>query len=201
MGRPRQRVCLQEGLSLNLPRLIRKHFITPECRSGPHYIRWSYTYTEEQIACGVLVSDLTDPFYGWLTIQVGDLNQGIDLERLPRHFGGGQWYFRCPFKHLRCTVLWLPPGARGFGSRQTWGRQVSYSSQFQGRYDRALTKAQALRASLGGPAWAGIDELDPPKPKWMRWRTYQRIVDRSRRLENIADERIFYLAKQWGNLS
>jgi hypothetical protein len=56
---------------------------------------------------------------------------------------------------------------------------VAYSSQFQSRHDRALTKSQALRAKLGGPDWAGIDEFDPPKPNWMRWKTYNRIVSRA----------------------
>jgi hypothetical protein len=47
-----------------------------------------------------------------------------------------------------------------------------------------------------------IGELDPddwdspPKPKWMRWRTYQRCVDRFDRYEDLRDREIgFALAR------
>jgi hypothetical protein len=60
-----------------------------------------------------------------------------------------------------------------------------------------MAQAQAIRARLGGRDWAGIDEFDPPKPKWMRWRTYQNLIDKSRRLESVADERLFVLVNQW----
>jgi hypothetical protein len=85
----------------------------------------------------------------------------------------------------------MVPGDKSLASRQAWGRQVAYSSKFESWFHRALTKAQALRASLGGADWAGIDEIDPPKPKWMRWRTYDQIVTRSRDYEAIADQHTF----------
>jgi hypothetical protein len=71
---------------------------------------------------------------------------------------------------------------------------VAYSSQFQTRYDRALRAAQSLRIKLGGPDWAGFNGDDPPKPKWMRWKTYDRILERSYRYESIADEHLVYFA-------
>ena len=198
MGRDRTRVCLQDGLSLNLNLLIRRRFISPGCVSGPSLISWTYTYSGEKIAQGLISGDLSQAPFGWLRIQVGTVDQKIQLVRLSRHFGGGQWYFLCPFENRHCSVVWFPNGARAFASRQTWGEQVAYSTQFHSRHNRALAKAQAIRARLGGPDWAGIDEFDPPKPKWMRWRTYNRIVNQSRELESIADERIVFLMKQWG---
>lgn len=173
MGRSRQRACLQEGLKLDLNKLVQQKLICPGDQTGLHYISWSYTYTKEPIARGLLSADMANGSIGWLRIQIGDLDQKITLQRLPRHFGGGQWYFLCPYRQNPCSTVWMPPGAKSFASRQTWGRQVAYSSQFQGRHDRALSQAQTLRSSLGGADWAGIDEQDPPKPKWMRWATYQ----------------------------
>jgi hypothetical protein len=39
------------------------------------------------------------------------------------------------------------------------------------------------------------DEWDlPPKPKWMRWRTYNRYVERYDAYEDILDQRIVSLA-------
>ena len=201
MGRPCSRVNLEQGISLRLYKLIRQGYIVPGHSTGPHLISWSWTYTGERIATGSLAANLTDGSLGWLDIHVGSVRQRICMVRESRHFGGGQWYFLCPYRRIRCSRLWLPSGARGFGSRQTWGRQVAYNSQFQSRHDRALTQAQAIRTRLGGPDWAGIDEFDPPKPKGMRWSTYNRIVAKSRKLEAIADERLFFLIKQWGKLS
>jgi hypothetical protein len=192
MGRSRQRANLQEGLKLDLNKLARQNLICPGARTT-RTIRWSYTYTNETIVHGLLNADMSDSLSGWLRIEIGELSQTIRLHRLPRHYGGGQWYFSCPYRHIRCSVVWMPPGAKSFASRQAWGRQVAYGSQFQGWYERALTKAQGLRARLGGPDWAGIDETDPPKPKWMRWRTYYQIVARSRDSEAIADQHTFAL--------
>jgi hypothetical protein len=56
-----------------------------------------------------------------------------------------------------------------------------------------LAQAQTISARLGGPDWAEINEFDPPKPKWIRWRTYQDLIDRTRRRETVADERVFIL--------
>ena len=201
MGRPRQRVNLQEGLGLNINRLIRRRFIAPSRASGPSWLTWSYTYTQERIATATLTSDLSEPPCGWVRIRVGSLDQTIQVVRQDRQFGGGQWYFICPYTDCQCSAIWLPNGADKFGSRHAWRRQVAYGSQFQSRHDRALATAQAIRARLGGPDWAGIDEFDPPKPKGMRWRTYNRLIDRSRGQEAIADERLFFFINQWAKLS
>lgn len=201
MGRSRQRVCLQEGLGLKINRLIRRGFLIPGQTSGPYWISWTYSYSEEKIATGIISGNLTDPEWGEMHIKLGSLDQRIHLLAQPRHFGGYQWYFRCPKTDRRSSTLWLPNGASRFASRHAWAHQVAYSSQFQTRHDRALTRAQGIRARLGGPNWAGIDELDPPKPRGMRWATYNRLIAESQRLESVADERIFLLINQWQRLS
>ena len=85
---------------------------------------------------------------GWVALKVGSLDQRIQLNAAARHFGGAQWYFLCPVTGRRVSVLWLPPGARRFASRQAWGRQVAYGSQFETPFDRALSggAGYALRA-------------------------------------------------------
>jgi len=158
------------------------------------FIQWSNSYTDEITAAGTLSADLRDPNSGFLNIKLGSLDQRLELEFQPRHFGGGQWYFVCPKTGRLCSAVWMPPGAKYFASRQTWGRQVAYSSQFQTRTDRAYSGARKIRMRLGGSEWEDIDEFDPPKPKWMRWRTYNRLLDRSRDYEAIGDERILWLA-------
>ncbi len=191
IARSRQRACLQEGLRLDLNRLARSGFVSRGCKNGPKAIQWTNTYTGEIIAAALLTADLRDPATGSFRIQIGKSQQVFDLAFCPRHFGGGQWYFICPRTGRLCSAVWRPPGALYFASRQTWGRQVAYSSQFQTRTDRAYRAARAIRMRLGGSEWESIDECDPPKPKWMRWNTYERLIDRSRAYEAIGDEGTF----------
>jgi hypothetical protein len=193
MPRPRQRACLQSGLSLNLNRLIRRGLIQPGAYSGSG-ISWTNSYTGEQIASGLITADMGSEHEGWLRIQIGQFDQRIILVSRQRHFGGRQWYFICPYMNRRASVLWKPPGARSFACRQAWGRQAAYSSQFQTATDRAhqgQAKINARLCSIGG---FDPEEWDlPPKPKWMRWRTYNRAVEKFDWYESILDKGTFEL--------
>jgi hypothetical protein len=170
--RDRQRVCLQDGLKLNLNHLIRQGTVRPGLNTGPSLIQWTRSG-----AVAVITANLCDPEKGWLRYRTKDSDQLIHLVSSPRHFGGRQWYFVCPVTHRRASVLWKPPGAKEFCSRQAWGRKVAYGSQFQSVYDRGHAGKAKVKARL-------IGELDPedwelpPKPKWMRWRTYNRLAER-----------------------
>jgi hypothetical protein len=86
-----------------------------------------------------------------------------------------------------CSVLWRPPGATRFCSRQAWGsRRVAYASQFLDRDSRAHRGKAKVKARLIGDS--DPDEWDlPPKPKWMRWRTYNRYVERFDSYEEILE--------------
>jgi hypothetical protein len=89
MPRPRQRACLQSGLRLNLNRLIRRGIIEPGAYSGRE-VTW--TNADEQIASGLITADMSGPDEGWFRIQLGQLDQRINLVSQPRHFGGRQWF-------------------------------------------------------------------------------------------------------------
>jgi hypothetical protein len=123
---------------------------------------------------------------GWFEISIGGFRQRITLVSRSRHFGGRQWFFQCPATHRLATVLWKPPGANRFCSRQAWGRQVAYRSQFQDRDSRAHAGKARIKSRLIGDL--DPDEWEfPPKPKWMRWETYNRYEERFDRYEEILD--------------
>lgn len=197
MARPRRRVKLEDGLRLNLNRLVRNGIVRPGLLTGARGMRWTYTYTDELAATATVEADMRGES-GWLRIDVDGATQTVGLTSQPRRLGGRQWYFTCPKTGRRVSVLWMPPGAHRFASRHAWGRRVvAYASQFETRHGRALAAAQRIRARLGGAFYAPLDGLDPPKPKWMRKRTYQRMLERSWRYEDIADQRLFVLAARW----
>jgi hypothetical protein len=188
MPRQRQRVTLESGLKLDLNELIRQNLLQPGRRFGPYRIRWTNNYTGEEVATALIAGNM-GPEVGWLRIQLGSLDQWVDLVSQPRHFGGRQWYFECPVAYRRCTVLWKPPGATGFCSRDAWARRVAYASQFLDADNRAHHGKAKIKARL-------IADLDPdewelpPKPKWMRWRTYNRLEEKFDRHEEILERGI-----------
>jgi hypothetical protein len=85
----------------------------------------------------------------------------------------------CPAMNRPVSVLWKPPGATSFSSRQTWGRQVAYHSQFLAPTDRIWNAKAKINRRLCESGGYDPDDWDfPPKPKWMRSRTYERYEER-----------------------
>jgi hypothetical protein len=125
---------------------------------------------------------------GWFRIQIGKLDQRIILIARPRHFGGRQWYFICPYMNRRVSVLWMPNGAQRFACRQRWGRSVAYNSQCSDRIARAHGGKARIKSRLCSIGGFDPDEWDfPPRPKWMRWSTYRRAEQQFDRYEEDLD--------------
>jgi hypothetical protein len=151
MPRPCQRARLDSGLKLDINSLARRGFIRPGEATGPVGIRWTSSYFETEIAGGIITADMSGTDEGWVRFQAaqldpengcfrshrGELDQRIMLVARPRHFGGRQWFFLCPYMRCLALVLWMPAGARRFACRQRWGRRVAYVSQFLDRDNRA----------------------------------------------------------------
>ena len=81
----------------------------------------------------------------------------------------------------------LPPGANRFCSRQAWGKQVAYSTQLESKFDRAITAREKVKDKLIGTLNRREWEL-PPKPKWMRWHTYERLAQAYRFQQSIIHQ-------------
>jgi hypothetical protein len=118
----------------------------------------------------------------------------VQLTSTQPTFGGRRWWFLCPRTARRTTKLFLPNGGWHFWSRQAYG--LGYRCQREDRFSRLQRRAATLNRQLGGEGlstWA-----DPPaKPKWMRWRTYEkkfaaweRIVERANRAFTTQTMRI-----------
>jgi hypothetical protein len=190
MPRPRSRACLQDGLKLDLNQFARQGFIKFGANIGARGISWSNP-RQGQIARGVISADMTDP-NAWFRIAMGCFVQEIALVSRPRHFGGHQWFLVCPVTGGFATVLWRPPGASKFCSRQAWGRQVAYASQFLDRDSRAHHGQSKINSRL-----CSIGKFDPekwkfpPRPKGMRWKTYNRYEEKFDNYEQILDDSLF----------
>ena len=122
---------------------------------------------------------------------------GEEIAIASRRFGGHQWYFMCPHEDRCCSVLWRPPGGKQFRCRQGWGRRVAYTSQFLGRVNRAHRGKAKIKAKLLGDC--ELDEWDlPPKPKGMRWATYDRYAECLDKYQAVLNEGVEEL---WAKLA
>ncbi len=195
MARHRSRVCLENGLKLDLYRLAKQGFVRPGYTTGENFIRWSYVCTDEEIASGVITAGMEHAQDGWMRVQLGKLDQSITLRAVPRHFGGRQWYFICPDTGRRVSVLWYPTGARHFASRHAWRGQVAYKSQFETPEDRAHRGQSKIMARLTGNT-GSTDWNFPEKPKWMRWHTYNRHVEKFEAYDEMLDNVMLRFAQK-----
>jgi hypothetical protein len=83
-------------------------------------------------------------------------------------FGGRRTWFRCPGCGQACRVLY---GVNSLRCRKCRG--LKYQSQYERPAFRRLERARKIRRRLGNPGPSGAPL--PPKPRYMRWRTYHRL--------------------------
>jgi hypothetical protein len=139
----------------------------------------TFHFGEEKLPVEICVdtTDASDPFLE-LTHRTRDEREGdriitdrIQLTWTTPTYGGRRWWFLCPRTGWRTTKLFLPNGGWHFWSRQAY--RLGYACQRDDRFSRLQRRAAKLNRQLGGEGWSTWDDL-PTKPKWMRWRTYER---------------------------
>jgi hypothetical protein len=95
----------------------------------------------------------------------------VRIVRAPCHMGGSRPWFICPALGCGRRVAILYGGAI-FACRHCY--RLTYASSREDSGDRATRRADRLRARLG---WEpGILNGEGGKPKWMRWRTFERLA-------------------------
>jgi hypothetical protein len=188
-GRSGGRPTTDSGLTLTLSKLRRDGLFLPN-RSQSGSLVWTNTTTGERIGSigyeahlgqesgGVRLKYTTTLWDG----ERRDSDYRIELETTPQPFGGRRWWFLCPRTGVRVAKLYLPNGAYTFASRQAY--RLAYRSQREAPYDRALRRAFKLQSKLGADCGVG-DYI--PKPKGMRWRTYDRLLKQIESAEQTID--------------
>jgi len=134
--------------------------------------------------------DTRDQNYSFLTLEHqrrnGDGSQvryHVQLVQTRPNYGGMRWWFRCPRSGQRVAKLFLPLGGSQFWSRNAY--RLGYPCQSGSPLDRAHLAGQKVAAKLGN--WDFWPDGPPCKPRWMRWRTYERLVARWEETEARLD--------------
>jgi hypothetical protein len=118
-----------------------------------------------------------------------DVNEPVSIIWEPCRFGGQRPYFLCPQCERRVIKLF---GLSRFLCRTC--NNLTYSSQRERWFDRALRKANRLRENLGGSP--GMASCIAPRPRSMHHKTYERITDEIHEAETIAMDFSFALVKR-----
>ena len=100
-----------------------------------------------------------------------DIREHIWLEATPCHYGGERLWLTCPSCHSRRRVLYCLGGR--FRCRQC--HNLAYSSTREDAHDRSIRRTRKLRKRLAASP-SNIFTV-PPKPRGMRWDTYEQIAD------------------------
>jgi len=89
------------------------------------------------------------------------------------NYGGERAWFVCPDCEIRRNALYLSPGQTRFRCRAC--HNLAYATQQMDPHDRHLQHIRALQEQLDGGGGEYVPWSVPPKPKGMRWETYQRL--------------------------
>lgn len=109
-----------------------------------------------------------------------DQNYPVWLDQTRCRYGGTRQWFRCPARGCGRRVAILYLGDQIFACRHCY--RLAYASSRENAGDRATRRADRLRLRLG---WEpGILNGDGGKPKWMRWRTFDRLAEQADKFTN-----------------
>ena len=178
-----QRMPLELGLRLDINQLLRDGLLESGQITQLKDCHW-FDADGEMIASARISADMTIGLreiypadFSTMRIAADWIDQTIHLVARARHFRGQQWYAVCPRYGCDVSVLWSPPGQRFFAGRKSWGKHFAYLSQYYGPGSRAHYMARKLCDRIGGPGASGQWDV-APKPKGMRWRTYESLSSR-----------------------
>jgi hypothetical protein len=182
---------VEDGLAINLSKLLKDKLIEPNTSRWNATLIWRNVRTGEEtarIGYGAHLGDHSGHMRLDYTItrrwsgEKIPVAYDVQLSTSRCRLGGWRWWFECPLTGRRVAKLHLPPGATKFASRHAY--RLAYTSQRETPRDRALSRAFKARGRLGSEGGIG-DYI--PKPKGMRWKTFERLMARVAAAEDIVD--------------
>ncbi|MBL0407805.1 hypothetical protein JKG68_28265 [Microvirga aerilata] len=196
-GRP----TVEAALKLDLYHLIRSGSFRPGA-TVTGSLAWTNTDTGEQRASIGYKAHMGDEC-GWVRLTYATTNNWtgqttqhdhtVELASTSQTFGGRRWWWVCPRRGDLVAKLYMPAGGGIFASRKA--HRLACRSQRQSPYDRAISQAFKRRHRLGADGGLG-DPID--KPKGMRWRTFDRVIEQIEAAEAVCNNHLIRFIQQFG---
>lgn len=119
------------------------------------------------------------------------VKETVWLNKTPCNYGGSRIWFQCPHCGKRSGVLYL--AGELFVCRKCSG--LHYASQSENEYDRAARAARKVRKRLDGDEYLELPIVR--KPKWMHWKTFDRLRQKDEALTDKVNEELFRLMQSF----
>ena len=191
-GRPATRATVEgcRSLKLDVNRLVRPARKAMSVLFGDHTVTvgpscWTWTHPDDERPWATVTVFLhlgLERGSARLIYNVdhrsratGPQDQRVEMVTTPCRFGGVRWWWVCPASGRRCVTLYLPNGGVKFLSRGPGAYHLSYASQSDSAIHRSHGRLARLHRRLGDE-YTSLPDIPPPRPKWMRWRTYARLT-------------------------
>jgi hypothetical protein len=137
---------VESSLVLTTSSLLRKRALVAGARTSGTW-GWTHHGDDKPFATIGYEADLTDQDNAWLWLHYRASGEPVDykvqLVTSTPHYGGLRWWFICPLIRRdggpprRVAKLYLPSGAKYFGSREVYGltyRSCQESGKSRGLY-------------------------------------------------------------------
>ncbi len=159
----------EDSLPLDIRKLQRTNCLIPG-RS----LRWEWSVNDKTVSSIRLKVEADHVILAYRQMPQGerewlDVEQSLYMDHTSCTYGGTRHWWLCPFCGRRVAVLYN--NDKHYACRNC--HRLTYTSQVENTYDRALRQAQKIRKLLGGTV--NMMESFPAKPKGMRWKTYWRL--------------------------
>jgi hypothetical protein len=162
--------------SLSVTKLARAGLLAGHCLSGWQWTHEGETTASIQIECGrdALTLHYRSRASGddWQSV-----TQRVPIRWISCRFGGERPWFVCDVRangvYCGRRVAKLYGGGRLFACRHCY--RLGYEVQRAAPMDRAHRRLARLHRKLAAD-YDSPDMPPPPKPKWVRWKTYSRIA-------------------------
>lgn len=167
---------IEGGRSLDVMTLRRAGYL-----AGGRLGGWQWTYSDGRTASIGVVGG-KDAITLNYRIQTNgqdwqSVEQRVPICWTPCRLGGERPWFICDVRangvYCGRSVAKLYGAGRLFACRHCY--RLGYASQRGGPMDRAHQRLASLHRKLKAN-YSGPDMPPPPKPKWMRWKSYSRIA-------------------------
>jgi hypothetical protein len=187
-GRRPTQPAVEDGLTLDPGQLLR-HGNLPLGRHVAGTLTWTRQPSGEHAGEIGYEADMRDRDHASLRLQYSRTSWDgtktvhdyrVELVTTIPPFGGVRWWFLCPRTGRLASKLYLPPGASRVAFR------MGYQSQRRGPLFRAQDREARVVRKLGATYRRPLTPR-PPRPKWMRHKTYARLCGELERWQTAQD--------------
>ncbi len=170
------KVLIESGLRLDIHRLVRSN---AKAGHGDVWCSWAWWRGDERQATISYRLVMQGDGFGHLYLRFNQADEPVEqkiyVHSEPCRFGGVRWFASCPRSGRKAAKLYCLSGSKGFWSRKLFAHCTAYASQQEAP---GFARTLGQRDRLLGRKLKGDDTEFIMKPKWMRWKTFDRLMAR-----------------------